>query len=54
MMSPTARRAVILGMLALFLSPIVLLGVSPADRVHGLSGPYMGTGLGKPSGGLLP
>lgn len=52
MTSPVFRRAVIFGMLALFALPIVLLGVSPADRVHGLAGPFQGTGANAPSGGL--
>ncbi len=52
MMSPTLRRAVILGMLALFVLPVVVLGISPADRVHGLAGPFSGTGATAPSGGL--
>ncbi len=36
MTSPAFRRAVVFGLLALFVAPIVVLGVSPADRVHGL------------------
>lgn len=54
MMSPAFRRAVIFGLLALFLAPIVVLGISPADRVHGLAGPFAGAGGAVPAGGLQP
>ncbi|MCY4180981.1 MAG: hypothetical protein OXC60_20435 [Litoreibacter sp.] len=52
MMRPGLRRAVIFGMLALLLAPIVALGISPADRVHGLAGPFQGSGAAAPGGGL--
>lgn len=53
MMSPALRRAVIFGILALFIAPILVLGVSPADRVHGLAGPFSGSSGAKlPAGGL--
>ncbi|PTX56545.1 hypothetical protein C8N43_1204 [Litoreibacter ponti] len=54
MMQPAVRRAVIFGLLALFLAPIVILGVSPADRVHGLAGPFAGAGGAAPAGGMQP
>jgi hypothetical protein len=46
------RRAVIFALLALFAAPILVLGISPADRVHGLAGPFSGSGATAPSGGL--
>lgn len=52
MMAPALRRAVVFGLLAAFVLPIVLKGVSPADRVHGLAGPFSGTGAATPAGGL--
>ncbi len=52
MMSPNVRRAVLFGILTMFLAPIVVLGTSPADRVHGLAGPFQGIGAAAPSGGL--
>lgn len=52
MVSPAPRRAVVFVMLALFIVPIVVLGISPADRVHGLAGPFNGTGATTPAGGL--
>ncbi len=52
MTSPAFRRAVVFGLLALFVAPIVVLGVSPADRVHGLAGPFTGSGAATPAGGL--
>ena len=52
MMRPSFRRAVIFGLLALFLAPIVVLGISPADRVHGLAGPFSGAGAAPQGGGL--
>jgi hypothetical protein len=52
MMSLALRRTVILGMLALFIAPILVLGISPADRVHGLAGPFTGAGANTQNGGL--
>jgi hypothetical protein len=52
MMRPAVRRAVVFGLLAMFVLPIVVLGVSPADRVHGLAGPFQGAGANTPQGGL--
>ena len=52
MMSPALRRAVIFGILALFIAPILVLGISPADRVHGLAGPFSGQGAKPAAGGL--
>ena len=54
MMPLALRRAVIFGLLALFVAPIVVLGVSPADRVHGLAGPFNGIGGASPAGGAQP
>ncbi len=52
MMQPAFRRAVIFAILALFIAPIVALGVSPADRIHGLAGPFSGPGATTPAAGL--
>lgn len=52
MMRPSMRRAVLFGLLALFVAPIIAIGVSPADRVHGLAGPFQTGGAAGPVGGL--